>query len=98
MCAASQHHAAVCQAEDCSLSQENNPRTFKEVLAIVPEASKKDVAKCHTFIVKALDNVVRSSCPTSRAPRSPWRSAMLRGGVLPASFVVAALCERLLLS
>ncbi len=27
----------------------------------MPEASKKDVAKCHTFIVKALDNVVRSS-------------------------------------
>ena len=27
----------------------------------MPEASKKDVAKCHTFIVKALDNVVCSS-------------------------------------
>ena len=54
--------AAVTDA-DSPVAQENNPRTFKEVLAVVPEASKKDVNKCYTFIVKGLDDVVRRSLP-----------------------------------
>ena len=30
---------------------------------MVPEASKKDVTKCYTFIVKGLDDVVRTTSP-----------------------------------
>ena len=80
-----------------SLSQENNPRTFKEVLAMVPEASKKDVTKCYTFIVKGLDDVVRTSSPSQpcrmmqchphalliRTRNNPARALMAQSDTLP---------------
>ena len=40
--------------------QEGNPRTFKEMCAVVTEASKKDIGRCYNFIVKELEQVCSS--------------------------------------
>lgn len=39
------------------ISQEGHPRTFKEMCAVVTEASKKDIGRCYNFIVKELEQV-----------------------------------------
>ena len=45
--------------------QEGNPRTFKEMCAVVTEASKKDIGRCYNFIVKELEQVC-ACIPCSR--------------------------------
>ena len=69
------------------LWQENNPRTFKEVTAVVPEASRKDITKSYNFIVKGLDDVVSpfhlvqvpslnpAALPVRRASLQPYPSS-----------------------
>ncbi|KAK9837177.1 hypothetical protein WJX81_008700 [Elliptochloris bilobata] len=48
--------AAVCAAVVyIACRQESNPRTFKEICAVVSNASKKDIGRCYKFITKELE-------------------------------------------
>ena len=38
--------------------QENNPRTFKEICAVVSDVSKKDIGRCYKFITKELEQAM----------------------------------------
>lgn len=50
---------AMLREQPCGTAceQEGNPRTFKEMCAVVTEASKKDIGRCYNFIVKELEQV-----------------------------------------
>jgi transcription initiation factor TFIIIB Brf1 subunit/transcription initiation factor TFIIB len=38
----------------CAAKRENNPRTFKEICAVMPDVSKVDIGRCFTAIDKCV--------------------------------------------
>ena len=74
--------------------QENNPRTFKEICAVVSNASKKDIGRCYKFITKELEQAMGTIHAADYLRRFGSRLGLANKDMQAAEEAVITACPR----